>query len=285
MHKCLIETFLIFKIINFYEKFAKDLNSLTGLEILGISHTGHLYDDNIKNWKPMDLLTQINNKIDYIEKNFSNKDIDIIFIGHSIGCYVILEILNYLDENIKKRVKKAFLLMPTIERMSETPNGRILTFVTKYFMWLIYFIIFMCSKLPLFVQKTLVSLLFTRNHSNLNHGTDTIVLNMVRSYSCATSAFYMGRDEMHHVKKLHCNFIKQHFNTILLYYAIGDRWCPLNLYYDMRNYLSNDHFIVNKSDKLPTILLDMKGLEHGFVLYSDQCETMANLIAEWIKLI
>ncbi len=89
---------------------------------------------------------------------------------------------------------------------------------------------------------------------------------------------------MHHVRKLnHSNLIKQNFNSILLYYGVGDRWCPLNYYYDMRNYLSNDHFIANKNDKLPTIMLDNKGIDHGFVIHSDQCSTMAKTVAEWIR--
>ena len=95
----------------------------------------------------------------------------------------------------------------------------------------------------------------------------------------------MGKDEMHHVRKLnHSNLIKQNFNSILLYYGVGDRWCPLNYYYDMRNYLSNDHFIANKTDNLPTILLDHKGIDHGFVIHSDQCSTMAKAVADWIKI-
>jgi len=89
-----------------------------------------------------------------------------------------------------------------------------------------------------------------------------------RCFACIRSAFHMGKDEMHHVRKLnHSNLIKQNFNSILLYYGVGDRWCPLNYYYDMRNYLSNDHFIANKNDKLPTIMLDNKGIDPIMVLW------------------
>lgn len=259
----------------------------TNLDVFGVSHTGHLYDTNIKSWEPINLLAQINDKIKYIEKHFmANNDFDVILVGHSIGCYIILEVLNYLDSNYKKRIKKAFLLMPTIERMSESPNGKLLTFATKYLLWLIYLIAYLCSLLPEFVQKLLINILFTRNHSNLCTGIDRVVLGMTRCFSCVRSALYMGKDEMYHVRKLnHSNLIRQNYNTILLYYGVGDRWCPLNYYYDMKTYLASDHFIANKSDKLPTILLDSKGLEHGFVIHEEQCFVMANTISEWIKLI
>lgn len=121
-------------IIEFYEKFAKDLNAETELDVLGISHTGHLYDEKVKNWQPLNLLTQINHKIEYIEKYLSDEDVNIILIGHSIGCYIILEVLNYMNKDLKKKVKKAFLLMPTIERMHESPNGKLLTFFYKLFL-------------------------------------------------------------------------------------------------------------------------------------------------------
>jgi len=39
-------------VIEFYEQFARDLNALTGYDILGISHTGHLFDPHLKHWPP-----------------------------------------------------------------------------------------------------------------------------------------------------------------------------------------------------------------------------------------
>ena len=90
------------------------MNAETELDVLGISHTGHLYDEKVKNWQPLNLLTQINHKIEYIEKYLSDEDVNIILIGHSIGCYIILEVLNYMNKDLRKKVKKAFLLMPTI---------------------------------------------------------------------------------------------------------------------------------------------------------------------------
>ncbi len=92
-------------VIEFYEQFARDLNSLTNYDILGISHTGHLFDPHIKHWPPADVQTQINDKVKFIQNYFTstgNNDTttvpaEIYFIGHSFGCYVILEILELLN--------------------------------------------------------------------------------------------------------------------------------------------------------------------------------------------
>ena len=54
-------------VIEFYEQFARDLNSLTGYDILGISHTGHLFHEQITQyWEPADVLTQVNDKVKLI---------------------------------------------------------------------------------------------------------------------------------------------------------------------------------------------------------------------------
>ena len=60
----------------------------------------------------------------------------ITFIGHSIGCKIILEIMKELslrhNQNGKSlqtinqslSIHKSYLLFPTIERMKQTPAGR-----------------------------------------------------------------------------------------------------------------------------------------------------------------
>ena len=61
------------------------------------------------------------------------------------------------------------------------------------------------------------------------------------------------------------------------------KYCVFTVY-SLFFILSNDHFIANKTDNLPTILLDHKGIDHGFVIHSDQCSTMAKAVADWIKI-
>lgn len=162
-------------IIEFYEQLAKELNVLTNFDIIGISHTGHMFDDKVKNWEPIDTFSQVNDKVKFINNYFMSSDSDvnnngeppeIFFIGHSVGCFVILEILSMLNSDIKKRVKHAYMLFPTVERMAETPNGKVLNFATRYFLSFLYLVAYLITFLPYSVQKFIINHGFAKRHSN-----------------------------------------------------------------------------------------------------------------------
>lgn len=160
--------------VEFYEEFAKELHKTTGFDVLGLSHTGHLFDDSVTHWDPADVVTQINDKVKFIENYFMRTDNDqdnngepgdIYFIGHSFGCYVILEILTLLSKDVKNRVKQAYMLFPMVERIAETPNGRALNFATKYFLQLVYLFAYMITFLPRFLQRFVVNRVFEKRHA------------------------------------------------------------------------------------------------------------------------
>lgn len=54
-------------------------------------------------------------------KTYIPEDAQLYLIGHSIGAWCVLNLLR--DDEINKRVKKCYLLFPTIEYMAETRNG------------------------------------------------------------------------------------------------------------------------------------------------------------------
>ena len=78
----------------------------------------------------------------------------IILIGHSIGAYVILNILKKCNRTAD--VRKAILLFPTIERMAASPSGRYVTPMVTYFRWLAVGAAAAFSVLPEFVKRGLV---------------------------------------------------------------------------------------------------------------------------------
>ena len=89
---------------------------------------------------------QIRHKLAFIYATLT-KDCKITFIGHSIGCQIIMELmkeLSYEDVICDKtkpvsqtisalNINKAYFLFPTIERMRQTPAGRVTWIqVTQY---------------------------------------------------------------------------------------------------------------------------------------------------------
>lgn len=58
-------------------------------------------------------------------------------IGHSIGCWIILNMLK--DNFIAKKVTKCYLLFPTIENMDISDNGWWFTKVVSFSILKYYF--------------------------------------------------------------------------------------------------------------------------------------------------
>ena len=81
---------------------------------------------------------QVHHKLAFLNATLT-KDCKITFIGHSIGCQIIMELmkeLSYEDVFCDKTkpisqtlsaltINKAYFLFPTIERMRQTPAGRV----------------------------------------------------------------------------------------------------------------------------------------------------------------
>jgi hypothetical protein len=221
-------------LIEFYEHFAVELATKTNHCVIGISHTGHLYDETIKNWNPCNLRTQIKDKVKFIENHLIgpnstfkvDKNTKLVFVGHSIGCHVILQMLNGLSDETKKNVKKTIHLFPTFERMAITPNGRVLTFASKFLSWLIYLVMYVVTILPGVLKRRVVDFFFTKRHHkhSLAHNIDHVVYKMSSSFSTARSCFHMGADEMKHVLEFDEQCLEDHADIILLYYGQTDKW-------------------------------------------------------------
>ena len=102
---------------------------------------------------PLSLKEQIGHKNKFLEGHISTHS-KIILIGHSIGAYVILNLLRTCQR--ASDITKAFLLFPTVERMAISPSGRYVTPMVTYFKWLAIASSAAFSILPAFVKEFLV---------------------------------------------------------------------------------------------------------------------------------
>ncbi|KAG5866152.1 hypothetical protein JTB14_017002 [Gonioctena quinquepunctata] len=106
----------------FYENFAKTLHEKLGYSVWCIGHAGHNLPEQVLSPLPKfkgneyvyGLKGQIEHKVDFFEK-YIPKNARIHLIGHSIGSYIILELLEH--PSIKDKVADVYLLFPTIEEM------------------------------------------------------------------------------------------------------------------------------------------------------------------------
>ncbi|XP_013378108.1 PREDICTED: lipid droplet-associated hydrolase isoform X2 [Chinchilla lanigera] len=205
---------------------------------------------------------QIEHKIAFLRTHVP-KDMKLIFIGHSLGCYIILQILKHAPE---LPVIHSFLLFPTIERIAETPNGRIVTPLVSWFRYAFYAITYSVLKpCPDIVKSWLISIVF----QVINLKTEFPLTNVFQPF-CLVNIVYLAAQEMRNIMKRDDEIIKEHLSKMTFYYGTIDRWCPTQYYEDIK-----------KDFPEGDIRLCQKNIPHAFVLRFSQ--DLAEMIAAWVK--
>ncbi|KAM6179459.1 lipid droplet-associated hydrolase [Erethizon dorsatum] len=261
----------------FYVPFAKALYSLTNkhFPVWIISHAGHVLapkdkktvttseDPNAQEIKDIyGLHGQIEHKIAFLKTQVP-KDMKLILVGHSVGSYMILQILKYAPE---LPVIHTFLLFPTIERMAETPNGRIATPLLCWFRYALYVTGYLLLKpCPDIVKSWLISIVLRV----INLKTEFLLTDVFQPFCLANTA-YLGAQEMRNLLKRDDEIIKEHLSKITFYYGTTDPWCPTKYYEDIK-----------KDFPEGDIRLCEKNIPHAFIFRFSQ--DLADMIATWVK--
>ncbi|KAL3890213.1 hypothetical protein ACJMK2_002505 [Sinanodonta woodiana] len=261
-------------VAEYYEHFMQVLyeNSGKRVPVWAIAHTGHVsipkehsttsqMDVHHLN-KVCSLEGQVQNKVSFI-RQYIPKDVSLILIGHSIGCYMIIKMLEEVDQS---HVHRCFLLFPTIERMKTSPNGIVATPILKYLRWLVTSFVYCTSYLSPASKYKLLAWYFKDKNVN------PCILNASMHLFdplCAGNAMYMAHQEMQTVDKLDVDLIQKHLSKLSFYYGQSDRWCPKEYCHGMR-----------KSFFHGDIRLCEKGFSHAFVI--DASREMADTVWEWL---
>lgn len=88
--------------------------------------------------------SQVTHKAEFIEK-YVPLDKDIYIISHSFGAKITIELLK--REQFRKRIKKCYLLFPTLERIGDTPNGIFIKKIIKYLFTVTLLLSWVCIKI------------------------------------------------------------------------------------------------------------------------------------------
>ncbi|XP_019062171.2 lipid droplet-associated hydrolase isoform X3 [Fukomys damarensis] len=205
---------------------------------------------------------QIEHKIAFLRSQVP-KDVKLILVGHSVGSYMVLQMLKYAPE---LPVIRAFLLFPAIERMAETPNGRIFTPLLCWFRYVLYATDYLLlTPCPDIVKSWLISLVLRV----MNLKAELTLTNVIQPF-CLANAFYLGAQEMMTIVKRDDDVVKEHLSKLTFYYGTSDSWCPIRYYDDIKK-------VFPEGD----IRLCEKNIPHAFVLHFSQ--DMAEMIATWVK--
>ncbi|XP_043918558.1 lipid droplet-associated hydrolase [Protopterus annectens] len=262
-------------IVNFYRTFMhklyKALNQL--YPVWAVSHAGHCVPPpSIEITKESEqealedvygLNGQIAHKIVFIRK-YVPKNVKLVLIGHSIGCYIILKMMK---QEPSLRVLRAVLLFPTIERMAQSPQGKLMTPVLCRLRYVIYVPVYMLSFLPESV-KTFIVRFVLQGMQNIDEASLSASVCLF-NVNCLANAMYMASQEMVQVVDRDSSVIKEQLKKFIFYYGASDKWCPLQYYEDMKMEFPDGD-----------IRLCEKGIRHAFVL--DASKQMAAMIVDWL---
>ncbi|XP_031831569.2 lipid droplet-associated hydrolase isoform X3 [Nomia melanderi] len=224
---------------DFYEGFMKSLKTKLPSEIpiWAVGHSGHVQPpNNLSYTMPSDSTWNINySLIAQVEhkKNFINKyvpdDTNLHLIGHSIGCWMILQMLK--DESISNKIKKCYLLFPTIEYMSSTPNGKFFTRFVSPISSFILFVTWVFSCLPLFLQHFLITIFAPIYGVPKKYNKAVQLLINPRSL---WNVVKLAKEEMQTVKGRDDTVLSQHADKLWFYYGNCDGWTPVKYYRNMK---------------------------------------------------
>ncbi|XP_031211350.1 lipid droplet-associated hydrolase isoform X2 [Mastomys coucha] len=205
---------------------------------------------------------QIEHKIAFLRAHVP-KDVKLIFIGHSVGSYIALHVMSRAPE---LPVVHTFLLFPTIERISESPNGK---FATPFLCWFRYMLYATSYLLLKPCPEIIKSFLVHKTLEQMNFKSELPLTDILQPF-CLANAAYLGSQEMMRIVKRDDDIIKELLPKLTFYYGKTDGWCPLKYYEDIK-----------KDFPEGSIYLCEKGIPHAFVLHSNQ--EMATIVADWIN--
>lgn len=250
-------------VAHFYVPFVDRLHELWRgkHDVCVLGHAGHSpgvvkeSDEVGGDWYSLE--DQIEHKMAFINERAANKQL--YLIGHSIGCYMILHLLELLPA---EKVKKAVLLFPTIERISETPKGQLMKPFFTSFQWVLILAVWLLSIIPTWLQNLVMRLHFSTTPSeqldSMRQGVTVIDPRVMYN------VLNMANQELQVVKELPIDLIMQHLPRLTFYYGVKDHWNMSDSYSNMLAQFSNGDIV-----QCP------HGYRHDFVL-----ET-SNQMADW----
>lgn len=258
----------------YYSAFLKKLHYRLGVPVWAVSFAGHVLPRPTsphslpplkQNPELYNLEGQVEHKLAFIEK-YVPENVKIILVGHSIGAKIILDILKNSD--VRSRVLKAYLLFPTIERMAESPNGKLMTGVIKHIVPVILYLVWFFTFLPVFAQKFLLSVHFMLRRIPTYHVEPTMKL---MNPTVLGNVFFLAMDEMENVKELDNESLRDLSDLLFLYYGTTDGWVPLAYCKDMA-----------QNNPQVKCMVCEKRIDHAFVLRynSEMADILLDLIQE-----
>jgi pimeloyl-ACP methyl ester carboxylesterase len=247
-------------ILPYYETFLHSMHQKLDKRhrILAVNHLGHHSDnthkENGSNHEFFGLTDQVQHKIAFVDSLLeANPEEEFIFMGHSIGAYMVMRMLM---ERPDIKAKKVYHLFPTLHSLKVAPFIEVVTYP-----WIRDVLIPVVANAPQVVKDFFVWM------SGSSH--DEAALSNVSSYfhsSCLRNILHLVRDELIALKDLRAEekeHLIEHADKSHYLFTKYDPYVSLDMVEDYRKILPEQHEKVYKFD-------DSLKIKHAFVLSNVQ---------------
>lgn len=224
----------------------------------------HKLSKNDKDQDFYDLKTQVDHKLDFLQNHLST-NAKIHFIGHSIGAWMIVELLQKND-HLMERVSSVNLLFPTLQRMAESKNGKFLNNVFRRMQSVVLFLLRLLYLMPGFLFTFLIHLYLWFRCLPSKYSTWFIKL---INPLVIKNVLFLAFDEMDSVQALNSDGIAKIKHLTNVIYGRDDGWAPIEYMEDLKKFE-------------PCLKMTLVPIEHAFVLRFS--EHVADMVSNFIKL-
>ena len=254
-------------VATYYDAFLAGIHrTCTDVSVWCVSHAGHVHPPNRGNDGPTEdfstVAGQIRHKKYFIEE-YVPTDNALILVGHSIGCFLILHLLDQLPAG---RVAKCMLLFPAVERLSLTPSGKLVYPFVTYFHWLVPLLAYPLRFVPAAMKEAIVRWYFGGRAvpACVTDGT----MQLLHS-SVVHNSLRLVRSEFATLGDADYDLIGKYVDLLTFYYGVDDHWCPRHYYDDMKAAFPD-----------ADIRLCRDAFQHAFVI--EESEPLARIVCRWI---
>lgn len=234
-----------------------------------VGHAGHeeVPDEDSNRLKGQEHLFnlegQLHHKLDLIN-NHIDKNSRVHIIGHSIGAWMIVEML-HKNNSLHNKILTTNLLFPTLQRMAKTKNGIFMNNFVRRINSVILFLTLFLSLLPNIISRTLIGV-YLKYNSLPSCYTDRLL--KVVNPNALEKIFFLAYNEMDNVCELNVKGLGTIKHPANIIYSTRDDWVPLQYIEDI---------------KALQLGIEMKqvNIGHAFVLKSS--EKIACMVSDFIK--
>ncbi|XP_049877560.1 lipid droplet-associated hydrolase isoform X2 [Pectinophora gossypiella] len=234
-----------------------------------VGQAGHLhvpdFQSNILegNQHLFNLEGQLAHKFDLINNHIDKKS-KLHFIGHSIGAWMITELLQK-HAAIHERTSSVSLLFPTLQRMADTRNGKFLNGFLRRIHGLVVILFSLLYLIPESIRAICIQT-YLKICSLPPHYLERIMKYLHPLVN--EKVLFLAYDEMDTVQKLNNEAIDKIKHLTYVIYSTDDGWAPIHYMDDLKPFE-------------PMLQMKEVNIAHAFVLKSP--EPVAEMVVDFIK--